>query len=172
MLFIGYQAEGTMGRHILEGADHVRIMGEDIAVRARIESIDGFSAHADQQELLTWIRQIKAPRMTFLMHGEDDVLAVFSQFLQTELGLKTYAPRYGDTVVLGKEGWQVSAQREQIIGGDLGELYATLSAVEEAYRRYREQLEQTLREHPDQAAAAKRKLTKMQRYMQKTLGEI
>ncbi|HWR56159.1 MAG TPA: MBL fold metallo-hydrolase [Negativicutes bacterium] len=172
VLFIGYQAEGTMGRHILEGADHVRIMGEDIAVRARIESIDGFSAHADQQELLTWIRQIKAPRMTFLMHGEDDVLAVFSQFLQTELGLKTYAPRYGDTVVLGKEGWQVSAQREQIIGGDLGELYATLSAVEEAYRRYREQLEQTLREHPDQAAAAKRKLTKMQRYMQKTLGEI
>jgi metallo-beta-lactamase family protein len=172
VLFIGYQAEGTMGRRIIEGVPYVRIMGEEIAVRARIESIEGFSAHADQEELLAWIRKIKPPKMTFLMHGEDEALGIFSRLLNTEIGLKTYAPQYGDTVIIGKEGWQVSEQGEQIIGGDAGDLQATLAAVEEAYQRYREQLARTVRENPERADVAKKKLAKLYRYMQKTLGEV
>lgn len=172
VLFIGYQAEGTLGRRIIEGATQVRIMGEDIAVRARIESIEGFSAHADQQELLNWLRHIKTPKMTFLIHGEDEALQVFSQLLDSELSLKTYAPRYGDAVVIGKEGWQVSEHSEQIISGDAGDLFNTLAAVEEAYQKYRERLLGEVRTDPERATAAKRKLAKLQRYMQKTMGEI
>lgn len=170
VLFIGYQAEGTMGRHIIEGARFVRIMGEEIAVRAHIESIEGFSAHADQEELLAWIRRIKQPKMTFLMHGEDDALEAFSRILNTELGLRTYAPEYGDSVIIGKEGWQVSEHGEHIIAGDAGDLQATLAAIDEAYQQYREHLMQTVRENPERAVMVKKKLGKLQRYMQKTLG--
>jgi metallo-beta-lactamase family protein len=171
ILFIGYQADGTLGRRLVQGVPRVRIMGEDIAVRAKIESIEGFSAHADQQELLRWISQMKAPKLAFLVHGEDESTKAFSEILEKKYGWKTYVPRYGDSLVLGREEWQVSEHGEKIVNGDLGDLQATLLAIEDAYQRYRAQLEQLVQENPDQAAAAKRKLTKFQQYMQKTLGE-
>jgi metallo-beta-lactamase family protein len=171
VLFIGYQAEGTMGRRLLQGVSRVRIMGEDIAVRAKIESIEGFSAHADQQELLRWISQMKAPKLAFLVHGEDESTKAFSEILARDYGWKTYVPRYGESVVLGREEWQVSEHGEAIVSEDLGDLQATLLAIEDAYQRYRAQLEQVVQENPDQAVAIRRKLVKLQRYLQKTLGE-
>lgn len=101
ILFVGYQGQGTLGRRILDGAKKVTIFGEEIAVKARIACIDGFSAHADRNELLRWLRKfIKKPRQVILVHGEEDALVEFSAQVERELGMPTYIPSYLETVEL------------------------------------------------------------------------
>jgi len=87
ILFVGYQAVGTRGRHIVDGAEKIRIWGEDIAVRAKVWTTNGFSSHADQPILLDWIRQGN-PEHLILVHGEDDVLDAFAAKIQTDLSKK------------------------------------------------------------------------------------
>jgi metallo-beta-lactamase family protein len=77
IVFVGYAANGTLARRIIDGAKEVNIFGENIPVRARIYTINGFSAHADQAELLAWHKQTSAKR-TFLVHGEDDIMRQFA----------------------------------------------------------------------------------------------
>jgi metallo-beta-lactamase family protein len=77
VIFVGYAAHGTLARIILDGATHVRLFGEEIPVHARIHTINGFSAHADQAELLAWHRQTGASR-TFLVHGEAGTMRRFA----------------------------------------------------------------------------------------------
>ncbi len=78
VLFVGYAATGTLARHVIDGAREVRIYGEKIPVRAKIHTINGFSAHADQAELLAWHRQTGKPERTFLVHGEEQVMRQFA----------------------------------------------------------------------------------------------
>ncbi|MDE2183120.1 MAG: MBL fold metallo-hydrolase [Alphaproteobacteria bacterium] len=80
VVFVGYAAVGTLARDIIDGAKDVRIFGEHVPVRARIHTINGFSAHADQAQLLDWHRQI-APGRTFLIHGEADTMQSFATLL-------------------------------------------------------------------------------------------
>jgi metallo-beta-lactamase family protein len=77
IVFVGYAAIGTLARQIIDGVKKVNIFGEDIPVRARIYTINGFSAHADQAELLAWQKQTSAKR-TFLVHGEEDIMRQFA----------------------------------------------------------------------------------------------
>jgi metallo-beta-lactamase family protein len=81
VIFVGFAAHGTMARQIIDGAKSVRIFGEEVAVRARIHTINGFSAHADQAELLAWHRQIRDVGQTFLVHGEAEVMNSFAKSL-------------------------------------------------------------------------------------------
>ena len=80
VVFVGYAAVGTLARRIIDGAKQVNILGEDVPVRARIYTINGFSAHADQAELLAWQKQTAAKR-TFLVHGEEDTMRKFAALL-------------------------------------------------------------------------------------------
>ena len=80
VVFVGFAAQGTLARTIIDGADEVRIFQEEIAVNASIHTINGFSAHADQQELLTWHAQA-APARTFLVHGEESIMQGFAELL-------------------------------------------------------------------------------------------
>jgi len=82
VLFVGYAATGTLARHVIDGAREVRIYGEKIPVRAKIHTINGFSAHADQAELLAWHRQTGNPERTFLVHGEEEVMRQFATHLK------------------------------------------------------------------------------------------
>jgi len=101
IVFVGYQAAGTLGRAILDGAKKVKIFGEEISVSASIHVISGFSAHADQQGLLRWLQNFKRPpKKVFLVHGEEDSIMVLAQKIQQELGLATFAPEIGDSVKL------------------------------------------------------------------------
>jgi metallo-beta-lactamase family protein len=75
VVFVGYAADGTLARRIIDGAQQVNLFGEDIPVRAHIHTINGFSAHADQQELIAWHNQVRGSRRTFLVHGEEPVMA-------------------------------------------------------------------------------------------------
>jgi metallo-beta-lactamase family protein len=81
IVFVGYAASGSLARKIINGADHVHLFGEEIPVNAAIHTINGFSAHADQAELLAWHRQTGAER-TFLVHGEQETMMSFSALLK------------------------------------------------------------------------------------------
>jgi len=81
VVFVGYAAQGTLARRIVNGADHVRIYGKDMPVRASIHTIGGFSAHADQAELLAWHQQTGHPKRTFLVHGEKKSMRIFADKL-------------------------------------------------------------------------------------------
>ncbi len=101
ILFIGYQAHGTLGRIILEGEKEVRILGETHAVRARIARINGFSAHAGRSELHRWISALQeAPRHVFVTHGEPDAAMAMSDWIKKEKGWSSSTPEYLDTVTL------------------------------------------------------------------------
>ncbi len=80
--FVGYAARGTLARRIIDGAKRVHIYGEEIPVRASIHTIGGFSAHADQAELLAWHAETNNPQTTFLVHGEADVMHTFAKKLK------------------------------------------------------------------------------------------
>lgn len=96
ILFVGYQAVGTLGRSILEGAQEVKIFGEQIEVKAKIEKIEGFSGHADQSGLIRWLTSFnKKPKKVFLVHGEDSVIDGFAELLTKQYGYDVYAPYTG-----------------------------------------------------------------------------
>lgn len=96
ILFVGYQAVGTLGRNLLEGAQEVRLFGEHIEVRASIEKLAGISGHADRNGLIDWISGFeKKPKLVFVVHGEDTVTDVFAQTLIDELEIDAYAPYSG-----------------------------------------------------------------------------
>ena len=96
VLFVGYQAMGTLGRVIVDGAESVKIMGEDIRVACEIGILPGKSGHADRDGLLDWLRGFeKAPRLTFVNHGENTVTDTFAETVRTELGFETMAPYSG-----------------------------------------------------------------------------
>ncbi len=97
ILFVGYQAMGTLGRRILDGSKNIRIFGEEIMPRAVIEKIEGFSGHADRNGLLEWIGHFpKSVNKVFVMHGEDGVAENFANDL-AELGYDAIAPNLLDT---------------------------------------------------------------------------
>jgi metallo-beta-lactamase family protein len=82
VIFVGFAAEGTPARRIIDGAKSVTLLGEDVAVRARIHTINGFSAHADQRELLAWHGRIKGVQETFVVHAEESVMQTFASKLE------------------------------------------------------------------------------------------
>jgi len=101
ILFVGYQAIGTLGRQIVDGAKKVRILGQHYPVRARIAQIHGFSSHADRNELFRWLSELKkAPRRVFVVHGESGTVQQFSQFLQEKTGWDISMPEYGTEALL------------------------------------------------------------------------
>lgn len=101
VLFVGYQAAGTLGREILDGARSVRILGSEYMVRARIARIRGFSAHADRGELLAWVTSLETPpRRVFVNHGEAEVAVSFQRFLREQTGWDLEAPEYRNEYVL------------------------------------------------------------------------
>ena len=101
ILFVGYQAEGTLGRQIQEGAQKVRILGEEYPVKAKVASLSGFSAHGDRNELVRWLKSCSdRPRHLFITHGEKEAAFSFAQHVQQELGWDVTVPGYLDKVEL------------------------------------------------------------------------
>ncbi len=101
VIFTGYQAEGTLGRRLLEKSPMVRIFGQEIEVRASIDKLNALSAHADQGEIMKWLANFKAaPKRTFIVHGEPKAQAVLNEKIKAELGWETSSPRQGELFTL------------------------------------------------------------------------
>ncbi|MDD2971826.1 MAG: MBL fold metallo-hydrolase [Lachnospiraceae bacterium] len=96
ILFVGYQAFGTLGRILVDGATEVKLFGETIEVRAKIQTLAGLSGHADKNGLLEWIEGFqKKPERVFVVHGEDQVCVSFTECLEKEHGFSAFAPYSG-----------------------------------------------------------------------------
>lgn len=104
ILFVGYQAKGTLGDQIVNGAKKVKIFGEEIAVNARIEYIEGYSGHADQEWLLNFVYSfINKPKHIFLVHGEPESQDVLKQKIQETTGIAVTTPEFGETYELNNK---------------------------------------------------------------------
>jgi metallo-beta-lactamase family protein len=101
VLFVGYQAEGTTGRRIRDGARRIRLFGKDFEVRARVAVLDSFSAHADRSEILEWLGRFKRfPGTVFLNHGEGSATESLAQDIRGRFGAKVLTPALGTGVEL------------------------------------------------------------------------
>ena len=135
IVFVGYQAPGTLGRQIVDGKKQVRIHGEQIAVNAHIHNLDGFSGHADQKALLKWFDSFKQkPKEVFLVHGEPEGMAVFKNLLLERYELEVHMPKLNQTFDL-KHGevksYDVSGPTEK----DAAFVYANIiNKISELYK--------------------------------------
>jgi metallo-beta-lactamase family protein len=101
IMFVGYQAVGTLGRRIVDGDKEVRILGQKCPVNARVVRINGFSAHADKDELLEWLSGLKKPpKKVFVVHGESESANAFGNYVREKTGWQVAVPAYQDEVVL------------------------------------------------------------------------
>ncbi|MGQ9508394.1 MAG: MBL fold metallo-hydrolase RNA specificity domain-containing protein [Thermodesulfobacteriota bacterium] len=101
IVFIGYQGEGTIGRRIIDGARSVRLFGEEIAIRAKIHTLGGFSAHADQKGLLDWLSHFKNPALeVFVVHGEEEVSLELARIIGERFHLKAIVPKWRERKIL------------------------------------------------------------------------
>ncbi|HVX93231.1 MAG TPA: MBL fold metallo-hydrolase RNA specificity domain-containing protein, partial [Candidatus Dojkabacteria bacterium] len=101
IIFVGYQVEGTLGRKIVDGEPEVYIRGRKYEVNAKVHTLGGFSAHADRDDLMYWLRSFgHTPRRIFLVHGEAQVAADFAEFIHNDLKIDTHIPTLGEEVIL------------------------------------------------------------------------
>jgi len=100
VLFVGFQAKGTLGRDIVEGAKWINIYGEDIIVKASIHTINGFSAHADQDGIFEWISHMKNLKKVFLIHGELESQTAFKGLLKEKLNLDAHIVGFNEKIVI------------------------------------------------------------------------
>ncbi len=101
LVIVGFQAAGSLGRRLVEGDRTVKIYGEKISVRARVFTIGGFSAHADQAVLLDWLAHFENPKMqVYVIHGEPDVSESFAVLVNDRLGLSAHVPALGEVIAL------------------------------------------------------------------------
>ena len=104
LVFVGYQAEGTLGRILLDGAKKVKLLGEEIDVQLEIYDLEGFSGHADQRILLDWLDKFKnKPKKVFLVHGEEGPASTLSQLIEEKFNIETIIPNIGDKINITKE---------------------------------------------------------------------
>jgi len=103
VLITGFQAKGTLGRRLVDGARQVRMFGEDIPVRAAIHTVNGLSAHADRKALMAWAGGFRTPpRQTFVVHGEETAATAFAESLRTTNGWKVTVPEPGESFRLDR----------------------------------------------------------------------
>ena len=98
LVFVGYQVEGTLGRKIVDGAKKIKIYGEEIVVKAKVHTINGFSAHADQSGLIEWMKKFTKLNKIFLIHGERDKQEVFQKVIKERLGKKAHIVKHGEEI--------------------------------------------------------------------------
>lgn len=142
IVFVGYQAEGTLGRRLIDGATQVRVYGTDVAVKAKIYTIGGFSAHADRQGLLDWMRHLRNPDLrVFVIHGEEKSSRSFAEAIRNEFGLDVLIPEWKEIVdcsTMSREHPSLpAAPASDELDEELNLLFQTVQALMNKYRTSR-----------------------------------
>jgi len=100
LVIVGFQARGSTGRRIIEGTKFVKIFGQNVAVKARVFTIGGFSAHADQNDLLGWVGHFESNPQVFVVHGEATASQTLARQIEKRFNLKVHVPRWRERLVL------------------------------------------------------------------------
>jgi metallo-beta-lactamase family protein len=142
IVFIGYQGEGTIGRRIVDGAESVRLFGEEIAIRAHIHTLGGFSAHADQKGLLEWLSHFENPSLeVFVNHGEEKVSAELAQLIRERFHLKVSIPQWRERRVLfAREEMPIVEEAVEVEIAPEERLHLLLRHLDRNYKRLRRKL--------------------------------
>jgi len=98
LVFVGYQVQGTLGRKLVDGARKIKVYGEDVIVKAKVHTINGFSAHADQNGLIEWMSKFKKLDKIFLIHGERDKQEIFQKEIERRLHKKAHIVKYAEKI--------------------------------------------------------------------------
>lgn len=148
VLFVGYQAEGTLGRKLVNGAKRVKILGEEIAVNARIETIDAFSGHTDMDGLLNWIAAFsKKPKKIFIVHGEGESMNELSRMIGENFRIKTQIPSRGDSYFIGTEEKLGLAKAEEGVPKEYGFIRLDVADYLEKLKEQLEDLTQSIKNY-------------------------
>jgi len=151
IVIIGYQAEGTVGRRIVDGAKTVRLFGEEIAVKAHIHTLGGFSAHADQKGLLDWVSHLRNPRLEiFVNHGEEKISVELSQLIRERFHFKTTVPEWREKRILFSEVEKGIPEREveeELLPEE--PLSVLLNRLDRTYKRLRRKLKREKKKGED-----------------------
>jgi metallo-beta-lactamase family protein len=142
IVIIGYQAEGTIGRRIVDGAKTIRLFGEEIAVKAHIHTLGGFSAHADQKGLLDWLSHFKTPQLeVFINHGEEKISMGLGDLIHERFHFKTAVPQWREKKVLFGDGEkEVPEERRGEEGPPEASVSTLFNHLDRTYKRVRRKL--------------------------------
>ena len=168
ILFVGYQAEGSLGRRLVDGIKRVRVLGEEIAVKAQIKMLDGFSAHADANQIMDWLSHIQSPKPAkiFIVHGEAPAQEALKGRIQKELGIEVYIPFRGDLA-------KITGRASEIIQSNIPsvsvekEMEEVLSDFDADYRQLRRKVLQLVIRQPKAMEPVIKVMTKGRNYLRK-----
>ncbi len=173
VIIAGYQAEGSLGRQLVDGVKKVRILGEPIQVAAHIYNMKGYSAHADKEQLLAWYGAMKEmPKAFFVTHGEPDASLTFADLINKKLGTASYVPHFGDTVEISGTEWKVHEADVTLTDPSVLELRDYLAGIEREYMAQRTRIEQLVVRDNDKAPAIRKKIEKLRKYMDDLLKDL
>ena len=173
VLFVGYQAQGSLGRRLLEGVKKVRIMGEDISVKAKIASLEGFSAHADKDQLTTWLNNFKSkPANIFIVHGEQEMAEPFAALITDKFNIPTYIPKYGDSVMLTGRNWQIQPSAIIEFEPAVQQLKEALDEMEKEFGQFRSKLEDLVLINGNKLQDVLSRIEKVRKFIKKTLTDL
>jgi metallo-beta-lactamase family protein len=173
VIFAGYQAEGSLGRMLVDGAKKVKIMGEEIVVGAKIYNMTGFSAHADKDQMMAIYKgMLRKPKAFFVVHGEYDSAAVFADSLRSELGTAAYVPNFGDTAIIDGTEWRIEPAKVIQMEPAVQELSDYMRTIERSYLSYKGKIMQKIVHNPKLVADIKARLQKVKKYMDDILKNV
>ena len=173
VLFVGYQAEGCLGRRLLDGAKQVRVLGEEISVKARIVNMDGFSAHADYTQIEEWMQHLTMTnaKQVFVVHGESTAAKAVKEMIEEKFGWNAYIPFYGDRAVITKEHCEIKAADIPQVATlkDMEDFFLDIDA---SYRQTRRRIINLVVKNPELMPAAQRTVEKGWRYVKRLFKDF
>ncbi|MCH4157789.1 MAG: MBL fold metallo-hydrolase [Acidaminococcaceae bacterium] len=173
VVFAGYQADGSMGRRLLDGVKMVKIMGEPIKVAATIYNMTAFSAHADKDQLLAWYKKMEQkPKIFFVTHGEYDASSTLAKILQCELGTATYVPQYGDEVEISGSEYKINQTPSISNVPDVAALRDYLKSLEADYLHQCDRIEKMVVQDNSKAPTIRKRLEKLKAAMDDLLTNV
>ncbi len=173
ILFVGYQAEGSLGRRLLDGAKQVKVLGEEISVKARIVNMDGFSAHADYSQIEYWLQHltINNAKKVFVVHGEPPSAKAIKEMVEKDFGWNAYVPFYGDRAVMTKDACEIKpADIPQVsVQKDMEEFFMD---IDSDYRRWRRRIINLVVKNPELMPSAIKTVEKGWRYVKRLFKDF
>ncbi len=168
ILFVGYQAEGSLGRRLVEGMQRVRVLGEEVAVKAQIQMLDGFSAHADANQLMDWISNFQDPKpaKVFVVHGEAQSQEALKARIQKECGEEVYVPFRGDVVKINGRASEVQPSNIPSVSVEM-EMEEQMREFDAEYRALRHKVLQLAVRQPKTMEPLIKSINKGFNYMKK-----